>query len=52
MSDARNFRGVSMAVLIKVLEGDGTTEHPFEEVIYVYQDNKIVGIIKPVSTND
>jgi len=42
-----NFRGMRKAKIITVLEGSGTEDDIFKEVIYVYDEkNELLGVVK------
>ena len=44
-----NYKGVRPATLVKVLEGDGSVEHPFEQVDYVIVNELEGGRTRPVT---
>lgn len=35
-----NFRGFKKVYMVTVLEGDGTSESPYREVRYIFDDDK------------
>ena len=52
----KNYRGVKIAYIVTVLEGNGTEEYPFEEVRYVFDTDelgiKTIGKITPLDSNN
>lgn len=40
----QNYRGIRPAEIVVVLEGNGTTEYPYEEVKYVVEFEHVAGI--------
>lgn len=49
MDQNLNYRGVKPATLVKVLEGKGTKDSPYQEVDYVIVYENIEGIVRQVT---
>jgi hypothetical protein len=44
-----NYRGIKPASIVTVLEGNGTEDSPFTEVLYVIIMQDVRGLIRPVT---